>query len=40
MSLGILNDLKTELKIVEYLVAQNNNFIAYLERTFNSDWKT
>jgi hypothetical protein len=40
MSLGILNDLKTELKIVEFLVAQNINFIAYLERAFNSDWKT
>ena len=40
MSLGILNDLKTELKIVEFLVAQNINFIANLDRAFNSDWKT
>ena len=40
MSLGSLNDLKTELKIVKFLVAQNINFIAHLERAFNSDWKT
>ena len=40
MSLGILNDLRPELKIVEFLVAQNINFIAYLEGAFNSDWKT
>ena len=40
MSLGILNDLKSVLKLVEFLVAQNINLIAYLDRAFNSDWKT
>ena len=40
MSLGILNDLKSVLKLVEFLVAQNINFIAYLDRAFNFDWKT
>ena len=36
MSLGILNDLKSVPKLVEFLVAQNINFIAYLDRAFNS----
>ena len=40
MSLGILNDLKSVLKLVEFLVAQNINLLAYLDRAFNSDWKT
>ena len=40
MSLGILNGLKSVLKIVEVLVAQNIYLIAYLDRAFNSDWKT
>ena len=40
MSLGILNDLKSVLKLVEFLVSQNINLTAYLDRAFNSDWKT
>ena len=40
MSLGIIIDLKSVLKLVDFLVTQNINFIAYLKRAFNSDWKT
>ena len=40
MSLGILNDLKSVLKLVQILVSQNMDFISYLDRASNSDWKT
>ena len=38
MSLGILNDLKSVLKLVEFLVSQNVDIITYLDRASNSDW--
>ena len=40
MAFGILIEQKSVLKLVEFLVSQNTDIISYLDRAFNSDWKT
>ena len=40
MNFGMLNDLNSALKIVTILFMQNIDIIPYLDRAFNSSWKT